>query len=163
MTPGDLAATLATFRANYGAIPAAVRQLLPAANLFVLNYFNPFPANPGNPAGPVAAVGGPMLNDIIRQLAAQNGGITVDTFTPYVGREAALTCIDDLPAVFVQPSPFGGVEPLGHVHPNAAGYQVIASRLIAVSPAPPPGLLAFGAGGRADEGAAESSVGRVAQ
>lgn len=114
----QLDSTLATFRTNYSAILTEVRRLLPNANLFVLNYYNPFPADPGNPAGSIFAAGGTQLNNIIRDLAAQYRGSYVDTFTPFVGREAALTFIDEMPHGSTIPPPFGGALPVGNVHPT---------------------------------------------
>jgi len=127
-----LAPTLATYRNNYSALLAEVRQSLPNAHLLLLNYYNPFPADPTNPAAPIAAAGGPLLNNTIRDLAAEYGGFYVDTFTPFVGREAQLTFQDDMPAGATVLPPFGGTLPLGNVHPNAVGYQVIAAQAKAV-------------------------------
>jgi len=131
-----LAPTLATYRDNYSALLAEVRQSLPDTNLFLLNYYNPFPADPTNPAAPIAAVGGPLFNNTIRGLAAEYGGFYVDTFTPFVGREAQLTFQADMPAGATVPPPFGGTLPLGNVHPNAAGYQVIAAQQATSVPEP---------------------------
>lgn len=123
-----LAPTLATYRNNYSALLTEVRQSLPNAPLLLLNYYNPFPADPTSPAAPIAATGGPLLNNIIRGLAAQYGGSYVDTFTPFVGREAQLTFQANMPTGATVPPPFGGTLPVGNVHPNAAGYQVIATQ-----------------------------------
>lgn len=142
----QLPATLAEYRSNYSGVLAQVRQQLPDADLFVLNYFNPFPANPTSPAAPIFATGGPQLNSIIRDLAAEYGGFYVDTATPFVGNEAAYTFIDEQPAGFIAPDPFGGVEPIGNVHPNATGYQAIAGQVKAV-PEPSSGLATLVAGG----------------
>ena len=139
--PDPLAAiepTLATYKNNYDAILADIRDLLPDTNLFVLGYFNPFPADPTSPAAPVFNEGGPQLNAIIAELADKYGAAYVDTATPFLGREAELTFLDEFPAgsTVPQPHPFGdGTAPIGNVHPNAQGYVVIANQ-IAVIPTP---------------------------
>ena len=141
----QLPATLAAYRANYSGVLAQVRQQLPDADLFVLNYFNPFPANPTSPAAPIFAAGGPLLNGIIRDLAVEYGGFYVDTATPFVGNEAAYTFIDEMPAGSTVEPPFGGVLPIGNVHPNAMGYQAIAEQATAVpEPSSVAGLVATG-------------------
>ena len=65
--------TLAQYRANYGAVLDQVRGLAPGADVYLLNYFNPFPGDPtgANPATPIFAAGGAQLNATIRDLAAQ--------------------------------------------------------------------------------------------
>ena len=122
--------TLEAYRANYSMILSNIRQVLPGVELFMLNYYNPFVADPGNPAQAIAAIGGPQLNAIIRDLAGQFGGIYVDTFTPFVGREDELTYIDEMPAGSSIGPPFGGLLPIGNAHANDAGYDVIASAVI---------------------------------
>ena len=137
-------ATLTAYRDNYEAVLGQVRSLLPEAHLYLLNYYNPFPADPAmNTADAVFAAGGPRLNAIIEDLAAEFGASYVDTFTPFVGREAEYTFIDEFPAgsIVPEPHPFGpGIAPIGNVHPNATGYRVIASQLAAV---PEPSSLAL--------------------
>ena len=135
---------LAAYRANYSSILAEIRQQLPNANLFVLNYFNPFPANPSSPAAPVFNAFGAELNEIIRGLAAQYNGAYIDTFTPFVGREAEYTFLDEMPAGSSVPDPFGGTLPIGNVHPNALGYQVIAAQIQAVPEPASIGMFATG-------------------
>ena len=127
--------TLAQYRANYGAVLDRVQSLAPDAELYLLNYFNPFPGDPTgvNPAAPIFAAGGARLNATIRDLAAQYGAYYVDTFTPFVGNEADYTYIDEQPAGFVISGPFGGPEPVGNVHPNERGYDVIAARVVAAT------------------------------
>lgn len=140
-----LPSTLATYQANYAAILAEVRALAPSADLYLLGYFNPFPGDPANPANPLFAAGGPQLNGIIQALAAQFGGRYVDTVTPFLGNEAAYTFIDEQRAGSVSPGPISGVEPVGNVHPNGIGYDVIAARVAAagVTTVPEPSALAL--------------------
>lgn len=140
-----LPSTLATYQANYAAILAEIRQLAPTADLFLLGYFNPFPGDPANPANPLFAAGGPQVNAIIQGLAAQFGGRYVDTAGPFVGNEAAYTFIDDQRAGSISPGPFSGVEPVGNVHPNGTGYDVIARQIAAasVTAVPEPSTLAL--------------------
>ena len=48
-----------------------VRSLAPTASLYLLGYYNPFPADPASPAAPILTAGGTVLNDIIQSLATQ--------------------------------------------------------------------------------------------
>ncbi len=131
-----LPATLAAYQANYASVLTGIRALDPSANLYLLGYFNPFPANPTNPAAPIFAQGGPQLNAIIQGLATSFHANYVDTFTPFVGKEASLTYLSQYPAGSTSPGPaYVGVEPIGNVHPNAAGYAVIAAQ-VAAAPEP---------------------------
>ena len=126
--------TLAAYKQNYTQVLTQVRDELPNANLHLLNYYNPFPADPTSPAAPIFAAGGAQLNSIIQGLAAQFDAKYVDTATPFVGHEAAYTYEDDFPAgsIIPEPHPFGdGTAPIGDVHPNALGYSVIAAQVAA--------------------------------
>ncbi len=131
-TPGSandpmLASALAAYQANYSAILAEVRALLPNATILLVNDYNPFPAQPGNPFGPLAGVGGPMVNGIIQGLATQYGARYVDDASAFVGHEAAYTYLPGQPSGSSVGGTYGGVLPLGNVHPNALGYGVIAA------------------------------------
>ena len=133
-----IAPTLAAYRTTYGAVLAEIRAVAPTADLYILNYYNPFPGddNPmANPATPIFALGGPQLNAIIRDLATQYSGIYVDTFTPFVGREKELTYIDEVGNGDRTPMPFSpfdqGLAPIGDVHPTEQGYALIARQLAA--------------------------------
>lgn len=143
----QLPATLAAYRTNYSSVLALVRQQLPNADLFVLGYYNPFPANPTSPAAPIFATGGPLLNSIIRDLATEYGGFYVDTATPFVGNEAAYTFQDEMPAGSTIEPPFGGVLPIGNVHPNGTGYQVIANQVKAAAVTEPSSMAVLIVGG----------------
>ena len=127
MLPG----TLDSYRNSYTSVLTQIRSLEPLANLYLLGYFNPFPADPGNPAGPIFAQGGPQLNMIIQGLAGNFNATYVDTNSRFLGNEAALTYISQYPAGSTSPGNNPGIEPIGDVHPNAAGYAVIADQITA--------------------------------
>ncbi len=127
MLPG----TLATYQTNYTNVLTEVRSLEPRANLYLLGYYNPFPADPKNPAAPIFAKGGPELNAIIQMLATDFNANYVNTTEAFLGKEAALTYIGQYPAGSTSPGVNPGIEPIGNVHPNAAGYQVIANQITA--------------------------------
>ena len=143
----QIPATLTAYRLNYTAVLNQVRALAPAANIYLLGYFNPFPADPASPAAPVFNAGGTALNDVIRELAGKFGAAYVDNATPFVGNEARFTYQALLPAGSSVSGPFGGVLPIGDVHPNALGYNVIAADVAAATPVPEPAswaVLAIG-------------------
>ena len=126
--------TLAPYKQSYTQVLTQIRDELPSANLHLLNYYNPFPADPTSPAAPIFNAGGAQLNAIIQGLADQFGAKYVDIATPFVGLEAAYTYEDDFPAgsMIPAPHPFGdGTVPIGDVHPNALGYGVIAAQVAA--------------------------------
>ncbi len=129
---------LNTYRAQYAGILSNIRSLTPDANLYLLGYYNPFPADPTSPGAPLFNTYGTELNDIIRSLAGQYGARYVDTASAFLGREAELTYLDEQPAGFVRSGMFGGVEPIGDVHPNEAGYAVIARQIQLASAVPEP-------------------------
>ena len=140
----SIGSTLDQYRITYGAVLAQVRAAAPTADLYVLNYFNPFPGDDNaavNPATAIFAAGGAQLNTIIKDLAAEYGGIYVDNFTSFVGREGELTFIDDVGAGDTTLPPYSatdrGLAPIGNVHPTEQGYAVIAQQL-AASPAAVP-------------------------
>lgn len=126
-----LLATLGTFQANYTHLLTELHSSLPQANLLLLGYHNPFGGIPGNP---LAAVAGPAiqaLNNLIAQNSAAFGGHYVDTYTPFVGHELQDTYIGS-----------------GNVHPNDAGYALIAGQMDAQT-VPEPTTLAVLAVGMA--------------
>lgn len=125
-----LPATLATYQTNYTDVLTKIRSLEPTANLYLLGYYNPFPGDPtANPAKPVFAQGGPEVNSIIQHLASEFNAKYVDTSTPFVGHEGALTFISQYPAGSTSPGPDSGIEPIGNAHANDAGYTVIANQI----------------------------------
>ena len=130
----QIPATLAAYRTNYTAVLDQVRSLAPDASLYLLGYYNPFPADPASPAAPIFNAGGVQLNGIVQDLAAQYRAAYVDTATPFVGNEASHTYQAAQPAGSSVSGAFGGVLPIGNVHPNALGYSVIAAQVAAASP-----------------------------
>lgn len=144
MLPG----TLATYQTNYTQVLTGIRSLEPTAQLYLLGYYNPFPGDPtANPAKPIFAQGGPELNSIIQSLAAQFNAYYVSTSTAFLGQEDALTYIGQYPAGSTSPAPGSGVEPIGNVHPNDAGYTAIANQ-VASTPEPTSlGLVGIAAAG----------------
>ena len=144
----QIPATLTAYQTAYTAVLNQVRSLAPAANVYLLGYFNPFPADPASPAAPVFAAGGTALNGVIQNLATQFNAFYVDNATPFVGHEAQYTFQAALPAGSSVSGPYGGVLPIGDVHPNALGYSVIAAD-VAATPVPEPAswvVLASGLG-----------------
>jgi len=129
----QIPATLAAYRTNETAVLNQVRSLAPNASLYLLGYFNPFPADPASPAAPVFAAGGTALNGVIQSLAAQFGATYVDNATPFVGNEAQYTYEASLPAGSSVSGAYGGLLPIGDVHPNALGYSVIAADVAAAT------------------------------
>lgn len=130
----QIPATLAAYKVNETNVLNQVRSLAPNANLYLLGYFNPFPADPASPAAPIFAAGGTQLNSIIEGLAAQYGAAYVDNATSFMGHEAQYTYEAALPAGSSVSGPYGGLLPIGDVHPNALGYSVIAANIAAATP-----------------------------
>ena len=140
-----LPATLATYRTDYTHVLMEMRSLEPASKRYLLGYYNPFPADPtANPAKPIFAQGGPELNAIIQGLATEFNASYVDTNTPFLGHEGALTYITQYPAGSISPALGSGIEPIGNVHPNDAGYTVIANQVANSSTPEPASLGLFG-------------------
>ncbi len=139
-------ATLAAYQTNYTAVLNEVRGLLPDAHLSLLGYFNPFPSDPTSPAAPIFNAGGAELNAIIAQLASEYGAAYVDNFTPFLGHEAQYTYLALQPAGSSVPDPYGGVLPIGNVHPNDLGYSVIAADVAAASLPEPASWMVLGLG-----------------
>ncbi len=144
MLPG----TLSTYQTNYASVLSQIRSLAPNASLYLVGYYNPFPGDPtANPAKPIFAQGGPQLNAIIKNLAGEFNASYVDTSTPFLGREGELTYIDEYPSGSTSPAPGSGIEPIGDVHPNAAGYSVIAGQVASVPEPATLGLLGVAVAG----------------
>lgn len=142
----QIPATLDAYRANYAGVIDQVRGLAPEADLYLLGYYNPFPADPASPAAPIFNTGGTQLNGVIQGLATQFGATYVDTATPFLGNEARFTYQAVQPAGSSVAGAFGGVLPIGNVHPNALGYAAIAAQVAASGGAtavPEPSTLAL--------------------
>lgn len=142
----QIPSTLAAYAENYANVLTQVRSQAPDAPLFLLGYYNPFPADPGNPAAPIFDAAGDDLNAIIASLAGQFGASFIDVAPAFVGREAEFTFIDEQPDGFLlAEGPFAGVEPIGNVHAEGDGYDAITDALIAeitpVAPVPLPAAL----------------------
>lgn len=135
-------AELAAYRVNYSNVLSEIRSQAPYASLYVLGYYNPFPADPTSPAAPIFDMYGTQLNSIIQSLAIQYGATYVDNATPFLGNEAAYTYQAALPAGSSVTGLYGGLLPIGDVHPNAVGYAQIAAD-VAVSSVPEPASLAL--------------------
>jgi lysophospholipase L1-like esterase len=114
--------------ANDTTLMTELKTLLPQANILMLGYHNPFNADPNSPMGKVADPAIKALNTLIAAQAAAFGAKYVDTYTPFLGHELSYTYIAS-----------------GNVHPNDAGYQLIANQMIQQVPEPSTALL-FGAG-----------------
>ncbi len=78
-------ATLATYQTNYAQVLTDIRALEPTAALYVLGYYNPFPADPASPAAPIFNAGGTELNSIIQGLATEFNGTFVDPTAAFWG------------------------------------------------------------------------------
>ncbi len=142
----QIPATLAAYQTNYTAVLNEIRSLAPNANLYLLGYYNPFPADPNSPAAPVFNAGGTALNGVIQSLAAQFGAAYVNNATPFLGNEAQYTYQAVQPAGSSVGGAYGGTLPIGNVHPNALGYSVIAADVAASSVPEPTSLLLLAAG-----------------
>jgi lysophospholipase L1-like esterase len=131
LTPGEqqqlVLQTLATVQANDNTLLTELRGQLPGAELILMGYYDPFapflgdPSSPLNPLARAAHDAIPALDRVIAGEAAAFGGVYVDTYSPFVGHELALT-----------------YTATGNIHPNAAGYAAITSQL-AQATVPEPG------------------------
>ena len=126
-----LTSTLNLIGSTYAVLLAEIHQLDPTAKVFAVGEYNPFPANPNNPLGAIAGKAIMGLNATIQSVAGSWGATYVDTFTPFVGHEAQFTLM----------SPTSD-----NVHPNATGYQAIASAIEAASVPEPSTLAVMGFG-----------------
>lgn len=139
-----LVPTLATYRATQEGNLLYIKGVAPSAKLYLVNYYNPFPADPTNPAGAFFGLAGPQLDAIIKSLAAEFHAYYVDTATPFKGHEAAYTYMAAQPHGFYRDGLYPGIEPIGNVHPNDTGYGVIAAQFASAKiPAPEPATVAL--------------------
>ena len=139
-------AELAAYRANYNNVLSYVRGLAPTASLSLLGYYDPFPANEASPAAPLFDTYGAQLNAIIQQLATQYGATYVNNATPFVGNEAAYTYQGVQPAGSSVSGLYGGLLPIGNVHPNTLGYAQIAADVAAANVPEPTSWALLGVG-----------------
>ncbi|MEO6809651.1 MAG: SGNH/GDSL hydrolase family protein [Isosphaeraceae bacterium] len=134
LTPAEQQAavgqTLATIQQNNFALLTELRQALPQTDIVMMGYldpFAPFRNDPSSPLFPIAQASAgaiPALNQINAGLATQFNAHYIDTYSLFVGNELTDTSIADG----------------GNVHPNAAGYALIAGAMQAV---PEPASLAL--------------------
>jgi lysophospholipase L1-like esterase len=133
LTPGQqqaaVAQALTTVGANDTVLLSELRGLLPHTNILMMGYYNPFNADPTSPMGQIADPAIKALNGVIAQEAVAFGAHYVDLYNPLKGHELADTFIAN-----------------GNVHPNAAGYALIATQVEAV---PEPSTLFLVAAGAA--------------
>jgi lysophospholipase L1-like esterase len=118
---------LGTIQTNYLTALTELTSLAPEAKILLPGYPNPFA-----PLGSTYAVYGlaiDALNSIIALDATAFGANYVDFETPFVGKELSLTNIG-----------------LGDVHPNQAGYAVMANQLEAATVPEPASLALVGSG-----------------
>ncbi|MBX9585541.1 MAG: SGNH/GDSL hydrolase family protein [Gemmataceae bacterium] len=134
-----VAAAIGAAAANLGRLLGELRLLLPAADLFVIGYHNPYAGAPDHPLYDLAAPAVQGLNGAIAEVGGLFGATYVDFYTPVLGRERELTFIDTW-----------RTDPLDHVHLNDAGYAVVSGQLIRAAAVPaPPGVVLASVGGLA--------------
>jgi lysophospholipase L1-like esterase len=124
-----VASTIGAVQERYLAVLTELKSLAPEAAIFLPGYYNPFPS--GLPEKTFYDSVLAAFNPIVAADAAAFGATYVDLQGPFTGREFELTNIAT-----------------GDVHPNQAGYAVIAGRLQAAV-VPEPGSLALLASGGA--------------
>lgn len=100
--------------ARYADILTRICSRLPASELIVLGYYDPYAALPESPLHEIAPYGAQAINAMIQSQAARFGGRYIDLYTPFLGHEAEWTLI------------LSG----GEIHPNAAGYAAIAGLMV---------------------------------
>ena len=117
-----IGATLNIVLTNYQTTLNTLTTLAPEARLLLPGYYNPYPAGTSEHDFDDSVLG--VFNPAVQSLAQAYGGRYVDLYSLFAGHELALTNIGT-----------------GDVHPNQAGYAVIAG---AFSQAvPEPGSLAL--------------------
>lgn len=120
---------------NYVKTLSQIREHLPNADLYLLDYYNPYAVlGPDDPANQLALATSEIYRKLVQADAAAFGGQFIDTYTPFLGHEVEYTYILS-----------------GSIHPNDLGYAAIARQLSAAS-VPEPGtltLLSLGAVGMA--------------
>jgi lysophospholipase L1-like esterase len=126
--------TLTTLQSNYVSALNQIRGVLPNANLYLLNYYNPYASlGPNNVNNQLFTTFVNGQNQIIHSLAPQYNASLVDL----------LSSVSSNPANFNSSGP-------GFPFPTAAGFTAIGNSVVSVAEAPEPGslpLLAVGAVG----------------
>ena len=126
---------LATLQANELNLLSQIRRLLPATNLILLGYFDPYAPFANDPSSPLYAIAQasasaiPTLNSLIAADAAAFHAGFANLYTPFQGKELADTYVAT-----------------GNVHPNAAGYALITRTLESVPEPSSLILVGIGAG-----------------
>ncbi len=138
LTPGQIQTAvqqvLNTLQANYVTALTQVRGVLPNAQLYLPNYYNPFTAlGPNDQKNQIMSLFVTGQNQILQSLAPQFNGKIVDVMSAFANSPGNVTTSGP-----------------GFPFPNANGYSLIANELATVASVPEPGtltLLAFGAAG----------------
>jgi lysophospholipase L1-like esterase len=124
----QIGTALSTLQANYTTIVSELHSLLPHANIYLMGYYDPYNF-PGSKVEPLAGPAIQALNKMIQSEAAASGAKYVDLYDALNGLALQDTLISS-----------------GNVHPNAAGYAVIATQLENAAVPEPSTVLIFGAG-----------------
>jgi lysophospholipase L1-like esterase len=123
-----IAAAFGTIQQNYVTALSELTTLAPEARVILPIYYNPFPASSPEHAFYDAVLS--LFRQLVRGDAAAFGATAVDLYPLFAGRELELTNIGT-----------------GDVHPNQAGYALIAGALAQAVPEPSSCLLvAVGSG-----------------
>jgi lysophospholipase L1-like esterase len=122
---------LAAVANNVGTVLGEIRSQLPNADLIVMGYYNPYAAVPNNPFSAVAGPAIQGLDAVLQADAKAFGARYIDTYTPFLGKEAEDTFITTSGTTY-------------NVHPTDAGYALIAAQM---QPVPEPSTLAVLAAG----------------
>ena len=129
---------VSSLQSNYVSALNQIHGVLPNANLYLLNYYNPYASlGPNNVNNQLFSIFANGQNQIIHSLAPQYNANIVD-----------LSSVSSNPANFNSSGP-------GFPFPTAAGYTAIGNTVVSVADAPEPGtltLLAFGMMGFAGNG-----------
>src|SRR5262249_41951774 len=124
-----LQSTLGAVQANVAALLTELEKAAPGAKLFVLGYYNPFAPFASDPTSPLfttphlPALTLRLPNQLLAAAAQALAPPYIDLYTPFQGHELAYTDVAN-PAI------------PGNVHPDPAGYAVIATQLAAAIPEP---------------------------
>lgn len=118
---------LGTIQTNYLTALTELKTAAPEATILLPGYYNAYAVLGPNYALYGQAVG--AFNAIVKQDAAHFGAKYVDLETPFIGKELALTNIG-----------------VGDVHPNQAGYAVIAQQFKSAAVPEPASFVLVGAG-----------------